>query len=66
MSAGNQAQARRQHRFDADRARRRLGERQPLGVDVLGIVVGTDDVDKAGGQGLDQAPSARPRGAAGA
>ena len=52
--AGDQAQARRQHRLDADRARRGFGERQPLGLDVLRIVIGADDVDEAGAQRLDQ------------
>ena len=50
----DETQARREHRLDADRARRRLGERQPLGLDVLRIVIGDDHVDEAGVQRLDQ------------
>ena len=33
---------------------RRLGERQTLGLDVLRIVVGADDVDRGRRQRLDQ------------
>ena len=43
----DQPQARRQHRLDADRAGGGFGERQPLGLDILRIVVGADDVDEA-------------------
>ena len=50
----HEPQARRQHRLEADRARRGFGERQPLGLDVLRIVVGDDDVDQAVSERLDQ------------
>ena len=42
----DQPQARRQHGLDADRARRGFAERQALGLDVLRIVIGDDDVDQ--------------------
>ena len=43
----NQPQRRRQHRLEPDRAVLGFGERQSLGLDVLRIVVGHDDVDGA-------------------
>ncbi len=43
----HQAEAAREHGFEADRAVRGFGERMPLHLDVLGIVVRHDDVDRA-------------------
>ena len=42
----HEPQARREHRFDADRAIFGFRERQPFGFDVLRIMVGDDDVDQ--------------------
>ena len=50
MDAG---EGRRQHRFQPDGAVGGIGEGQALGVDVLRIVRGDDDVDRAVGQRLD-------------
>ena len=51
----HEAQARGQHGLQADRAGFGLGERQALGLDVLRIMVGDDDVEQAGGERGDQA-----------
>ena len=54
LSRRDEPQARRKHGFEADRARLRFGERQPLGLDILRIVVGNHDVDDSLGERLDQ------------
>ena len=43
----HEAQARGEHGLEPDRAGRGFGERQALGLDVLRIVIGHDDVDQA-------------------
>ena len=43
-----------EHRFKADRARRRFGKWQPLGFDVLRIVIRHDHVDEAGAHRFDE------------
>ena len=49
----NEPERRRQQRLEPDRAVRRFGEGQALGLDILRIVVGHDDVDRAVDQRLD-------------
>ena len=49
----DEPQRRREQRLEPDRAVRGLGEGQALGLDVLRIVVGDDDVDGAVRQRLD-------------
>ena len=49
--------SRRQHRLDPDRARRGLAEWQPLGLDILRVVIGYDHVDQPGSEPIDQGES---------
>ena len=46
LAVVHEAQRRPQQGLEADRAGRGFGERQALGLDVLRIVVGHDDVDQ--------------------
>jgi len=58
----NEPQARRKHGLQANRAILRLGERQPLGFDILRVVVRDDGVDEAGRQARDKStPLVFPR-----
>ena len=54
MPGGDQTQARRQHGFEADRAGLGFGERHALGLDILRIVIGHDDIEQARRQSLDE------------
>ena len=53
VAAVIEAQGRSQHRFEPDRAVGGIGEGQALGIDILRIVRGDDDVDRAVGKRLD-------------
>ena len=53
----DQAQRRRQHGLESDRADRGFRERQPLDLDVLRIVIGHDHVDEPCGDRVNQCPA---------